>query len=70
MGETFVHPGDVEIPDWRAGHDEDAGEGSEGEIEGGVGLLHEAELFGFGGYVEEESEGAEEELHCGFAGEG
>lgn len=70
MGKAFVHPGDVEIPDWRAGHDEDAGDGSEGEVEGGVGLLHEAELFGLGGYVVVESEGVEEQLHGCFAGEG
>ncbi len=66
----MVHPGDVEIPDWRAGHDEEAGDGSEGEVEGGVGLLHEAELFGFRGYVVVDSERVEEKLHCGFAGEG
>lgn len=70
MREALVHPGDVEIPDGSARHDEDAGEGGEGEVEGGVGLLHEAQLFGLGGYFEGESEGAEEELHSCFAGEG
>ena len=68
--ETGVHPCNVEIPDRGSTHDEDANGTEKAEVQGGVGLLHKAELFRAGFELEMEREGEEEALHDEFAGEG
>ena len=66
----LVHAGGVEIPDWGAVHDIQAIGAKDTEIQGGVGLLHEAIFFRAGAEFEPAGEGPEDALHGEFAGEG
>lgn len=69
VGEVLVHAAGVEVPDGGAAHDPHADRTEDGEVDGRVGLLHEAGLL----VLTEASaagQGAEDLLHDELAGEG
>jgi hypothetical protein len=70
VGEPLVHAGHVEVPHGRARHDVDARGPQDAEVDGRVGLLHEAGLLDLCAHPGPFREGPEELLHDELAREG
>ena len=68
--EPGVHALGVEVPDWRAVHDVHAQGPEDGEVDGGVELLHEARLLPSSTDAVADSDGTNNALHQELAGEG
>lgn len=70
MRKSFVHPRRVEIPDRGPAHDKEAKRAEDGEVDGGVELLHKSVHLTLVPYAKPDRKWTNESLHEELAGKG